>query len=104
MERPCEHLEGLGANDFPLQKTPGACEECLTGGTVWLPFASAKHAVTWAAAIHRPASTPPTIFKRPTIPSCALFRPRLGYGAISMNSGNPSLISDARGTLGLRYA
>jgi hypothetical protein len=36
MANSCEHLEGLSAKDFPPQKTPGACEECLTEGTVWV--------------------------------------------------------------------
>src|SRR5262245_31852995 len=32
----CEHLERLSAEDFPSQKTPGAYEEYLTEGTVWV--------------------------------------------------------------------
>jgi hypothetical protein len=36
MASSCEHLERLSAEDFPPQKTPGACEECLTEGTVWV--------------------------------------------------------------------
>ena len=30
----CEHLQGLTSKDFPSQKTPNACEECLSEGTV----------------------------------------------------------------------
>jgi len=30
----CEHLERLTAEDFPPQRTPNACEECLAEGTV----------------------------------------------------------------------
>ena len=36
MPTPCEHLEGLTPADFPLSRTPGACEECLAEGTVWV--------------------------------------------------------------------
>ncbi len=32
----CEHLDGLGVQDFPSPKTPGACEECQAEGTVWV--------------------------------------------------------------------
>lgn len=36
METSCEHLQGLASKDFPPQKTPNACEECLSEGTVWV--------------------------------------------------------------------
>ncbi len=36
MATACEHLIGLSAKDFPKPKTPGACEECLAEGTVWV--------------------------------------------------------------------
>jgi phosphoenolpyruvate-protein phosphotransferase len=36
MAEPCEHLRGVKAEDFPAQKTPAACGECLAGGTVWV--------------------------------------------------------------------
>ena len=36
MASACEHLEGLSTSDFPAPKTPGACEECLAAGTVWV--------------------------------------------------------------------
>jgi hypothetical protein len=36
MAKSCEHLEGLTPEDFPAQRTPGACEECLAQGTVWV--------------------------------------------------------------------
>ena len=32
----CEHLMALTPKDFPPQKTPDACEECLAGGTRWV--------------------------------------------------------------------
>lgn len=32
----CEHLDGLGVQDFPSPKTPGACEECQAESTVWV--------------------------------------------------------------------
>jgi CPA1 family monovalent cation:H+ antiporter len=32
----CEHLTGLTPKDFPPQKTPDACEECLAEGTRWV--------------------------------------------------------------------
>lgn len=32
----CEHLGGLRPEDFPPQRTPNACEECLAEGTVWV--------------------------------------------------------------------
>jgi hypothetical protein len=36
MAKSCEHLEELTPEDFPAQRTPGACEECLAQGTVWV--------------------------------------------------------------------
>ena len=36
MANACEHLKGLSVADFPPQKTPNACEECLKEGTVWV--------------------------------------------------------------------
>jgi CPA1 family monovalent cation:H+ antiporter len=36
MPTPCEHLKGLTPADFPPPRTPGACEECLAEGTVWV--------------------------------------------------------------------
>ena len=36
MANSCEHIARLSAEDFPPQKTPGACEECLKEGTVWV--------------------------------------------------------------------
>ena len=36
MAKSCEHLTGLTPEDFPPQRTPDACEECLTEGTVWV--------------------------------------------------------------------
>jgi CPA1 family monovalent cation:H+ antiporter len=36
MANSCEHLERLSAKDFPPQRTPDACEECLSEGTVWV--------------------------------------------------------------------
>jgi len=36
MAKPCEHLRGLTAADFPPPRTPGACEECLKEGTRWV--------------------------------------------------------------------
>lgn len=36
MAKLCEHLNGLSAQDFPAQKTAGACEECLVEGTFWV--------------------------------------------------------------------
>ena len=36
MAQPCEHLSGLSPGDFPPQKTPDACEECLKEGTFWV--------------------------------------------------------------------
>jgi monovalent cation/hydrogen antiporter len=33
---PCEHLKQLSEHDFPLPKTPNACEECLKEGTRWV--------------------------------------------------------------------
>jgi CPA1 family monovalent cation:H+ antiporter len=36
MANSCEHLDELGLKDFPPPKTPGACEECLAEGTVWV--------------------------------------------------------------------
>jgi hypothetical protein len=32
----CQHLAGLTPENCPPQKTPDACEECLTEGTVWV--------------------------------------------------------------------
>jgi uncharacterized UBP type Zn finger protein len=32
----CEPLVGLTAKNFPPQRTPDACEECLVEGTVWV--------------------------------------------------------------------
>ena len=32
----CEHLQNLAASDFPLPKTPDACEDCLKEGTQWV--------------------------------------------------------------------
>jgi len=36
MVNACEHLAGLKPGNFPQQKTPNACQECLTEGTVWV--------------------------------------------------------------------
>jgi hypothetical protein len=36
MAKPCEHLQDLNAADFPLPRTPGACEECLKEGMRWV--------------------------------------------------------------------
>ncbi len=36
METACEHLAGLTTADFPPQKTPNGCEECLAEGTRWV--------------------------------------------------------------------
>ena len=36
MAKPCQHLQGLTAADFPPPRTPGACEECLQEGTGWV--------------------------------------------------------------------
>ena len=36
MANSCEHLTGLTPESFPPQKTPDACEECLTEGTFWV--------------------------------------------------------------------
>ena len=36
MAKPCEHLQGLSATDFPPSRTPGACEDCLKEGTRWV--------------------------------------------------------------------
>ncbi len=36
MGKPCEHLKGLTAADFPAPRTPGACEACLVEGTRWV--------------------------------------------------------------------
>jgi monovalent cation/hydrogen antiporter len=36
MAKSCEHLSGLKVEDFPPQRTPDACEECLTEGTFWV--------------------------------------------------------------------
>ena len=36
MAKSCEHLSDLKAEDFPPQRTPDACEECLTEGTFWV--------------------------------------------------------------------
>jgi hypothetical protein len=36
MAKSCEHLVGLAPANFPPQKTPDACEECLAEGTVWV--------------------------------------------------------------------
>jgi hypothetical protein len=36
MTKLCEHLQGLTAADFPVPRTPGACEECLKEGTRWV--------------------------------------------------------------------
>jgi monovalent cation/hydrogen antiporter len=36
MPTPCEHPEGLTPADFPPPRTPGACEECIAEGTVWV--------------------------------------------------------------------
>jgi hypothetical protein len=69
MATSCEHLDGLTSGDFPPQKTPNACEECLTQGTVWVAlFASASHAATLAAAIPRRGSTRPNTSTRRNIP------------------------------------
>jgi hypothetical protein len=36
MAKSCEHLGGLRREDFPPQRTPTVCEECLAEGTVWV--------------------------------------------------------------------
>jgi uncharacterized UBP type Zn finger protein len=36
MAEPCEHIEGLTAENFPPPKTPNASEECLVEGTFWV--------------------------------------------------------------------
>ena len=36
MAKSCEHLSGLTTEDFPPQRTPDACEECVTEGTFWV--------------------------------------------------------------------
>jgi len=36
MAKPCEHLRDLIPADFPLPRTPDACEECLKEGTRWV--------------------------------------------------------------------
>jgi hypothetical protein len=41
MAKPCEHLAMVTPEDFPPQRTPGACEECLAEGTAWVALASA---------------------------------------------------------------
>ena len=32
----CEHLDGLTLDNFPVQRSPSACAECLVEGTVWV--------------------------------------------------------------------
>ena len=36
MTASCEHLAKLTTEDFPPQRTPNACEECLAAGTAWV--------------------------------------------------------------------
>jgi Zn-finger in ubiquitin-hydrolases and other protein len=36
MAKPCEHLARVTPEDFPPQRTPGACEECLAEETAWV--------------------------------------------------------------------
>ena len=84
MAESCEHLMGLTPEDFPSQKTPNACEECLTEGTVWVALRECRSAAMSAVAIPRPAGTRPSISMRRNIRLCALSRRRLGYGAMSM--------------------
>ncbi len=36
MAQSCGHLAGLAAEDFPPQKTAGACQECPVDGTFWV--------------------------------------------------------------------
>jgi hypothetical protein len=44
---------GLTPEDFPPQRTPDACEECLVERTFWVVFANANRAATSAVAIYR---------------------------------------------------
>ena len=71
MAKPCEHLARVTTEDFPPQRTPGACEECLVEGTAWV-------------AIPRRESMRPNTSMRHNILSCELSRLRLGHGATSM--------------------
>ncbi len=36
MAEPCEHLDGVGAADFPPPHPSNACKECLAEGTHWV--------------------------------------------------------------------
>jgi hypothetical protein len=86
MSQLCEHLEGLTAADFPRPRTPEACEECLREGTRWVELRECRACGTSDAAIHRSASTPPSISTRPATRSCArLCLAQTGPGATSMS-------------------
>jgi hypothetical protein len=84
MATSCEHLQGLASKDCPPQKTPNACEECLSEGTVWVALRECQRAATWVAATLRLASMQPNTFTRRSIRSCARCRRRLGLGAMFM--------------------
>lgn len=84
MAKPCEHLARVTPEDFPPQRTPGACEECLLRELLGLRFASADRAATSAVAIPRRESMRPNTSMRHNILSCELSRLRLGHGATSM--------------------
>jgi hypothetical protein len=84
MAKSCEHLAGLTPEDFPPQRTPNACEECLVEGTFWVALRecqSCGHVGCCDSSTSKHATRHTSM--RHNILSCVLFRLRLGYGAMS---------------------
>jgi hypothetical protein len=96
----CEHLGGLRPEDFPPQRTPNACEECLARALCGSRCASATRAAMLAVAIPRRAGTRPSTFTRRNIRSCVRSRRRLGHGAMFMRDRVCSVKPSRRRTAG----
>ena len=84
MAKSCEHLTDLTPEDFPPQKTPNACEECLAEGTFWVALRECQSCGHVGCCDYDSGSTRPNTSIRRNIPSCALFPLRPGCGAMSM--------------------
>jgi uncharacterized UBP type Zn finger protein len=80
----CEHLEGLSAKDFPPQKTPGACEECLTEGTVWVALRECQSCGHVGCCDSSTGQHATKHFHQTQYPVMRTVPPALGYGAMSM--------------------
>jgi len=89
MAKSCEHLAGLTPEDFPPQRTPNACEECLADGTFWVALRECQ-SCGHVGCCDSSTGTRTGTSKRHNIRSCALSRLRLGYGVMSIRHREPS--------------